>query len=126
MPESNHPEVWKAREIFLIERPLPEHVVMTVIARDRRFGGGLVFDGEEVAPRHAMELPEHLVQFVWWNVDQEPGREHQVKAASWKRRPGGIAIDRGDGCDVSGVEIGRASCRERVQISVVAVSLKKK
>src|SRR2546422_3900702 len=29
-------------------------------------------------------------------------------------------------CDVAGREIGRASCRERVEISVVAVSLKKK
>src|SRR3989344_5871378 len=89
MPESNHPEVWKAREIFLIERPLPEHVVATVIARDRRFLLGLVLDGEEVAPLHAMELPEH-----------------QVEAASGKRQAGGIAIDRGGGGDVSGVGVG--------------------
>ena len=112
MPESNHPEVWKAREIFLIERPLPEHVVATVIARDRRFLLGLVLDGEEVSPRHAMELPEHPVQFVWWNVDQEPGREHQVEAASWKRQAGGIAIARGGGGDGSGGSAGvEAICR---------------
>src|SRR2546429_9475787 len=35
------------------------------------------------------------------------------------QRPGGEAV-------LVGLEIGRASCRERVEISVVAVSLKKK
>src|SRR5439155_16726859 len=76
----------------------------------------------DLSPGECMNVQEVLSQY--WLEDTNASRP-EVGWDSW-RRPHRETLPMAVACVKARSEIGRASCRKRVQISVVAVSLKNK